>query len=93
MKRYYFIYEDLRRTREELAAYLERTPEDSSVLAYIRAEYEDVEHAMKKLEAGEFGICEFSGELLPEGMLGVIPTAKTVSDFEDIGSYFKKPLY
>ncbi|CAM3697441.1 hypothetical protein [Mesobacillus zeae] len=93
MKRYYFIQEELRRTRDELAAYLHEGAEESPVLPFIRAEYDDVELAIKKLEAGNFGKCELSGELLPEGLLGMVPTARNTSDLNRMGEYLRKSLY
>ncbi len=41
-----------------------------------RAELDEIDHALEKIEAGNYGVCEVSGELIPEGRLKVIPTAR-----------------
>lgn len=93
MKKYHFIYEELRRTKEELLSCLEKTDEDNPILLFIKAELDDVERALEKMESGEFGKCEMSGELIPDGLLGMLPTARTEDDFKHMGFFLRKPLY
>ncbi|MCM3587114.1 hypothetical protein M3182_15350 [Mesobacillus maritimus] len=93
MKRYHFIYEELRRTREELLERLQQADKHSSILLYIKAELDDVERAIAKMEAGDFGRCEMSGELLPDGLLGMVPTARSEEDLKMMEAFLRKPLY
>jgi RNA polymerase-binding transcription factor DksA len=93
MKRYHFIYEELRRSKEELLDCLQKEGGNSLIISYIQAELNDVEHALAKIEAGDFGKCEMSGELLPEGLLGMVPTARTEEDIKMMEAYLRKPLY
>ncbi|KKK39636.1 hypothetical protein WQ57_02805 [Mesobacillus campisalis] len=93
MKRYHFIYEELRRSREELLDCLLKADGNSPIICYIQAELQDVEHALAKIEAGDFGKCEMSGELLPAGLLGMVPTARTGEDIKMMEAYLRKPLY
>ncbi|MBM4764002.1 hypothetical protein [Bacillus sp. B15-48] len=93
MKRYHFIYEELRRTKEELLNRLEKADKDCPILLYIKAELNDVEVALEKMEAGDFGKCEMSGELLPDGLLGIIPIARSEKDIKMMETYLRKPLY
>ncbi|SEM45916.1 hypothetical protein SAMN05192533_10312 [Mesobacillus persicus] len=93
MKRYHFIYEELRRTKEELLNRIQMAEQNSPILLYIKAELDDVERALAKIEAGDFGRCEMSGELLPDGLLGMVPTARTEEDLKLMEAYLRKPLY
>ena len=93
MKRYHFISEELRRTKQELIEGLRLVDQSSPILDYIKAELDDVDRAIVKLEAGDFGKCEMSGELLPEGLIGMVPTARTEEDLKLMEAYLRKPLY
>ncbi|MFS0637406.1 hypothetical protein AB1K84_16010 [Mesobacillus foraminis] len=93
MKKYHFIYEELRRTKEELLSCIENAEHNSTILLYIKAELDDVERALSKIESGQFGKCEMSGELIPDGLLGMVPTARTEEDFRQMGFFLRKPLY
>ncbi len=93
MKRYHFIYEELRRTKEELLDRLQKADKNSPILSYIKAELDDVELALMKMEAGDFGRCEMSGEFLPDGLIGMVPTARTEEDIKMMEAFLRKPLY
>ena len=45
---------------------------------YIEGELKDIETALQKLEKGTFGTCEISGELIPEDLLTMVPTFKSI---------------
>jgi RNA polymerase-binding transcription factor DksA len=74
------IYSELRSTKKELMEKLES--ENYSLLAkpFIEEELKDVEKALRKFEAGTFGTCEMSGELLPEKILLIVPTLTSLDD-------------
>lgn len=41
-----------------------------------RAELGELDHALEKIDNGTYGVCEVSGELIPEGRLMAVPTAR-----------------
>jgi RNA polymerase-binding transcription factor DksA len=53
----------------------ERT-KDLSILAQVEAELDGVEHAVRRLDAGTYGICEACGKPIEEARLEAIPTAR-----------------
>lgn len=89
----YTIYNELRETKSELLTYLNNGNRDKRILQYIQDELRDIEAALEKVENGEYGKCEISGEYLPYDFLQTIPTAKSVSDIHQIEQYGRKPIY
>ena len=49
---------------------------DLSILEQIDAELADVEHALKRLDDGTYGTCEFDGKPIPEERLEAQPAAR-----------------
>lgn len=49
---------------------------DSSVQARVRAELDEVEAALSRLELGRYGRCEVCGGEIPDGRLEVLPAAR-----------------
>jgi len=49
---------------------------DLSILEQIDAELADVEHALKRLDDGTYGTCEFDGKPIPEERLEALPAAR-----------------
>ena len=86
------LYTELRLTQIELATTL-RVKRDSKINKYIEEELKDVEETMQKLESGNFGMREMSGELLPFDLLEMIPTIRTKSDINSIQSYYRKSIH
>ncbi len=86
------LYTELRITQIELATTL-RVKRDSKINKYIEEELKDVEETMQKLENGNFGMCEMSGELLPVDLLEMIPTIRTKEDINSIQSYYRKSIH
>ena len=86
------LYTELRMTQIELAATL-RIKRDSKINKYIEEELKDVEETMQKLENGNFGMCEMSGELLPFDLLEMIPTIRSKQDINSIQSYYRKSIH
>jgi RNA polymerase-binding transcription factor DksA len=83
------IYSELRKTKEELIQRLEN--ENCSLLArpYIEGELDDIETALKKLESGTYGTCEISGEIMPERLLSMVPTLKSIEDCKMMSYFFR----
>ncbi|MGP7817583.1 hypothetical protein [Niallia sp. 01092] len=86
------LYTELRMTQIELITTL-RVKRESKINHYIEAELYDVEESMKRLESGNFGTCEISGELIPEDILAIIPTIKSKKDVQEMQSYYRKSLH
>ena len=53
---------------------------DSIVLDELEARYRLVLHALKKFDAGTYGVCEESGEQIEEERLDANPAARTCKD-------------
>lgn len=88
-----YIYNELRETKTELLAYLNSKNTNERILQYIKAELEDIDTALMKIENGEYGRCEISGEFLPPEVLQSIPTAKSAFEIAQLEQYCRKPLY
>lgn len=88
-----YIYNELRVTKTELLAYLNSDNSNERILQYIEAELEDIDTALMKIENGEYGRCEISGEFLPPEVLKSIPTAKSAYEIANLEQYCRKPLY
>ncbi|MEW8969135.1 hypothetical protein [Mesobacillus jeotgali] len=88
-----YIYNELRETKTELLTYLNYGQRDERILHYIKDELRDIEAALKKMENGEYGKCEISGEYLPYEFLQTIPTARSAVELDDIEQYYRKPIY
>ena len=86
------LYTELRLTQIELSTTL-RVNRQSKIIKYIEDELRDVEESMRKLENGDFGMCEMSGELLPTDLLTLIPTIRTKNDINGINSFYRKSFH
>ena len=51
--------------------------ENRSLADSLREQLAEVEHALRKFDLGTYGLCEGSGEEIPEARLEAIPTART----------------
>ncbi len=49
---------------------------DLSILEQIDAELADVEHAIRRLDAGDYGTCEVDGKPIPADRLEAMPAAR-----------------
>jgi RNA polymerase-binding transcription factor DksA len=86
------LYTELRMTQIELVTTLS-VKRDSKINKYIEDELKDVEETMQKLENGNFGMCEMSGELLPFDLLEMVPIIRTKNDINSIQSYYRKSIH
>ncbi|MCM3003847.1 conjugal transfer protein TraR [Priestia koreensis] len=90
---YFSIKEELEMTRMELQDRLLKyyaegldylphlvTPQEQYVIQSVKADLQDVERALLKLEYGIFGIDEQTGGRLPIDKLRILPTARTEND-------------
>ncbi|PLR97356.1 hypothetical protein [Bacillus sp. T33-2] len=87
------IQDQLRKSHEELLEKLMTCQQSSPILTFIKEELVDIESTLSKIEKGEFGKCEISGELLPAEFLFILPTVKSNRDLEKLQKFYRKPLY
>lgn len=71
----------------ELADEFEDFEEDMSVLSELEGRLNQIKHALRKIdgdpEAGEYGICEVSGQPIPAERLDINPAARAHVDHTD----------
>jgi len=56
---------------------VEEWDERVAILAVLETRYNNVKRALRKIETGEFGKCELSGETIEEARLDANPAART----------------
>ena len=59
------------------ADYTESWNERRATLSALEQEYREIKRALKKIEAGTYGICEMGGEPIEEKRLDARPDART----------------
>lgn len=91
--KFHGLYSELRHTKKELIGRLSERELSAAIEAIIIEEIKDIESAIQKMNIGNYGKCEISGELIPLEVLRVMPTIKTMDDIDDLGIYFRKPFY
>ncbi|MFO1445828.1 hypothetical protein KDN24_22040 [Bacillus sp. Bva_UNVM-123] len=87
------LYSELRTTKMELQKSLEDESCSPLIKPIIKAELHDIESTLQKLEKGNFGICELSGELMPMDLLMNVPTLKSLKDCNELDRYYRKGIY
>jgi RNA polymerase-binding transcription factor DksA len=87
------LFLELRQTKVEIENSLKNKQNQDWFTTVLEEELSDISSAIKKLENGNFGQCEISGEFLPNELLNIIPTLRSQKDSEYLESYFKKPIY
>ncbi|WLR43607.1 TraR/DksA family transcriptional regulator [Bacillus carboniphilus] len=86
---------ELLKTKEELEKWLLYHPTRQEnnydeIVYFIKAELEDVNRALKKIELGSYGICEETSHFIPIESMNSCPTARTVNDVSFSQFYSKK---
>ncbi|MCH6268360.1 MULTISPECIES: hypothetical protein [Neobacillus] len=87
------LFQELRQTKTEIERSLKNKQTENWFTTILEEEMADIDLALKKIEEGNFGHCELSGELLPLDLLNLIPTIRTVNDPSLLGGYCKKPIF
>jgi RNA polymerase-binding transcription factor DksA len=85
------LYEELRDIEREMTRKLQQKKVNSKIKFIYESELKDISTALRKLECGDYGKCEMSGELMPFDLLTAVPTAKTIADFNKMKTFYKKP--
>ncbi|PLS06481.1 hypothetical protein [Neobacillus cucumis] len=86
------LFLELRQTKKEIESSLNKQQKQTWLTSILKAELVDINAAIQKFEEGKFGQCEISGEFIPEDLLKMIPTMRSIKDTEDLENYYKKPL-
>ena len=87
------LYDELRQTEQEVLQSLQNKDANHRLKSILEEELEDIQSAIRKVKNGNYGLCEFSGELIPEELLKSVPTLKSVHDLGNFKSFYRKPLY
>lgn len=66
--------------RLEVAESIEQFEENTAILKELEIQLNDVKHALKKIEDGNYGLCEEDGKPIPTDRLEANPSAKTCID-------------
>jgi DnaK suppressor protein len=91
------IQSELQLSKRELETSLHkiedpRSPAIQLIKEDIKADLQDVICALQKLENENYGICEMTGEKIPEEKLKMMPTARTIFDFAIYDFYERKTV-
>jgi RNA polymerase-binding transcription factor DksA len=86
------LFWELRKTQLEIVRSLRNKQKNEWIVTVLEDELEDITIAMQKLEEGNFGNCETSGEPIPEYLLKIMPTIKTSRDSEILEHFYRKPI-
>lgn len=87
------LFLELRQTKKEIINSLKKKPNEDWLAKILKEELKDIDSAIVKMEQGTYGLCEFSGELLPDDLLKMIPTIKSAHDSQKLNLFCKKPFY
>ncbi len=61
----------------EVANKLEDFETNTSLVSHLQSQLQDIHDALQRIEAGTYGTCEVSGEVIEEDRLGANPSART----------------
>jgi RNA polymerase-binding transcription factor DksA len=86
------LFWELRKTQLEIVSSLRNKQKNEWIVTVLEDELEDITAAIQKLEEGNFGHCETSGEPIPEYLLKIMPTIKTSRDSEILEHFYRKPI-
>lgn len=89
----YSLYEELLAMKEDLEERLYNQPLSPYVKQMAEEELLDIIATIKKIEDGEFGVCEETGSTIPLELLTFQPNVRSISEVNSILKYFKKPVF
>ena len=87
------LFLELRQTKEEIENSLKNKQKKDWLTKILEEELDDINCAIQKLADGNYGQCEISGEFLPDDLLKMVPTIKSVKDSEYLEAFCKKTLH
>jgi RNA polymerase-binding transcription factor DksA len=86
------LFWELRKTQLEILRSLKNKQKNEWIIPMLEEELADISTAIQKLEEGNFGQCEASGEPIPEYLLKIMPTIKTSRDSEILEHFYRKSI-
>lgn len=87
------IYFELLAMKEDLEERLMSQPLSPYVKQMAEEELIDLMATIKKIEDGEFGVCEETGNEIPPELLSFQPNVRSISEVNSLLKYFKKPVF
>ncbi|MEO2074974.1 MAG: hypothetical protein ABGX20_06220 [Bacillus sp. (in: firmicutes)] len=87
------LFFELRQTKEEIEHSLQIKKRQDWLTSILEEELADINTAILKFEKGSFGHCEISGELIPDDLLSMVPTMKSLEESQNLQTYYKKTIY
>jgi RNA polymerase-binding transcription factor DksA len=87
------LYLELRQSEQEIKESLSSRQKKDWLSSILVAELQDITFTIRKMEKGNFGQSEISGELLPEEILKTIPTIKSMIDLRNMDLFLRKPIH
>lgn len=63
--------------RDDVASSIESFDNNESTILVLETQLHEVNHALEKIEKGNYGICEVSGEQIEQDRLEANPSART----------------
>lgn len=87
------LYQELLAMKEDLEERLLNQQLSPYVKQMAEEELHDIVATIKKIEDGEFGVCEETGTSIPLELLSFQPNVRSISEVNSILKYFKKPVF
>lgn len=86
------LYVELRQAEQEIMASLKQGKKEIWLKDTLEEELADIRSALRKVETGNFGRCEISGELFPSDLLLIMPTVRSKKDIQKMSLFYRKPI-
>lgn len=86
------LFWELRKTQMEILRSLKNKQKNDWIFNILEDELADITNALQKLEEGNFGQCETSGEVIPDYLLKIMPTIKSSTDTEVLEHFYRIPI-
>lgn len=74
---YEATFTDMGTDEDEHASEVEQYVDDIALESNLEAQLKDALDALAKIDAGTYGVCEMTGEAIPEERLRIYPAART----------------
>ena len=87
------FYHELVAMKEDLEERLKSQNLSPYVRQMAEAELADIITTIEKLEAGEFGVCEDTGSVIPIELLQFQPNVRSIKDLNSLLKFLRKPVF
>ena len=86
------LFLELRQSKKEIESSLKAKGNNNWLTAILEDELSDICLAIEKIKKSKYGECEISGELIPENVLKMVPTARSLNDVQKLNTFCRKQL-